>query len=76
MAASRVDAAGVQWPADAATSLPDRPVVPHAEAAWAAFRSWGSPRFHVAPMVDAVRRSEAPRCGVPVICRGVVVLLA
>ncbi len=42
----------------------EQPAVPHAQAAWAAFRSWGAPKFHVAPMVDAVRgaqRLSSPR---------------
>ena len=29
--------------------------VPHAARAWEWFRSMGSPRYHVAPMVDQVR---------------------
>ncbi|KAK9827639.1 hypothetical protein WJX81_001911 [Elliptochloris bilobata] len=57
MAAPPLAAACTQAPAGGDFPLPDRPAVPHAEAAWAAFRAWGSPRFHVAPMVDA---SELP----------------
>jgi hypothetical protein len=30
-------------------------VVAHAEQAWAFFKSLGSPKYHVAPMVDQVR---------------------
>ena len=30
------------------------PDVPQAEAAWALWRKLGSPRYHVAPMVDQV----------------------
>lgn len=31
-----------------------RPPVPHAEKAWEFFRAMGSPKYHVAPMVDQV----------------------
>ncbi len=34
----------------------DQQTVPHKEKAWEFFRSMGSPKFHVAPMVDQVRR--------------------
>lgn len=35
----------------------------HVERAWAHFRALGSPRWHVAPMVDQVRCCGAARCG-------------
>ena len=37
-----------------ATADRDDDVVPHAKQAWEFFRSIGSPKYHVAPMVDQV----------------------
>lgn len=46
-------------PLVASTSAPDtKMVVPHAAKAWEFFRKWGSPKYHVAPMVDQVLLSS------------------
>lgn len=37
-----------------ATAAKDDDIVPHANQAWEFFRSIGSPKYHVAPMVDQV----------------------
>lgn len=37
-------------------------VVPHAERAWEYWRKLGSPKYHVAPMVDQVWLNDASWC--------------